>query len=211
MEQPRPQGGIEPRLDRERRIALKQALEALGDHPRLGQGQDVAGANQARNCRASCRGRPVHARPGSPASPLASGNSARRADDSAADHDRMARHSSIHAHCRIPIAKGSAGSMISVDSALTYAVPRIRGRMRPSTIRTDLRRRCRSCSLAARSRPRGACRRHSGTRAWRWCRCRRGSGRRPCRGRARSSCCRRPAQWAGRRARCGRSRPRQRP
>ena len=35
-----------------------------------------------------------------------------------------------------------------------------------------------------------ACRRRPGRRAWRWCRSRRGSGRRPCRGRGRSSCCR---------------------
>ena len=62
-----------------------------------------------------------------------------------------------------------------------------------------------TCALAR------ACRRRPGRRAWRWCRCRRASGRRPCRGRGRSSCCRRPGASAGRTARCGRSRRRRRP
>ena len=51
-----------------------------------------------------------------------------------------------------------------------------------------------------------ACRRRPGRRAWRWCRCRTASGRRPRRGRARSCGCRRRAWAAGRTARRGRSR-----
>ena len=42
-----------------------------------------------------------------------------------------------------------------------------------------------------------ACRRRRGRRAWRWCRCRRASGRRPCRGRARSCGCRRRRRRGG--------------
>ena len=45
-EQPRPEGRVEPRLDRERRVALEQALERLADHARLGQRQDVARADE---------------------------------------------------------------------------------------------------------------------------------------------------------------------
>ena len=117
-------------------LRSKQALDALGDHPRLGQRQDMARANQAAIAvRAAAADLPALDQ-GHPPAGSHEKISARRADDAAADHDRVSRRR-IRGHRRMPIASGSAGSMISVDSALTYAVPRIRGRTRPSTIRTE--------------------------------------------------------------------------
>ena len=47
VEEPGPEGRVEPRLDRERRVVLEQALEPFTDHARLGQRQDVARADEA--------------------------------------------------------------------------------------------------------------------------------------------------------------------
>ena len=118
VEQPRPQGRVEPRLDRERRIMLKQALESLGHHPGLGQRQDMARANQpAVAVRAAAADLPALDQRDLPAASHEEIR-ARRADDAAADHDRVPP-ARIRRHRRIPIANGSAGSTIRVDSALT--------------------------------------------------------------------------------------------
>src|SRR5205823_5611428 len=130
------QGRIEARLDRERGVAPDETLEGPADHPRLGQGEDMARADEpavgVRAAAGELAAIDQGDRPAGSHQVIRAG----RPDHSAAN-DEGGTAGRWDAHGRIPIAKGSAGSTISVDSALTYAEPRIRGRIRPATSRAE--------------------------------------------------------------------------
>ena len=88
----------------------------------------------------------------------------------------------------MPSTKGSSGSKYKVDWPQTKARPVMLGITSPSSPRLY-------CALnrlpmmlsCTRPRPAASCRPPRGRRAWRWCPCRRASGRTPRRGRGRNS------------------------
>ena len=91
-----------------------------------------------------------------------------------------------------PSGKDRSGPGASVASAVTCAVPVMNGAISPVRRRSQRYRAANTLPMTlscSQTSPRPACRRRRGRRAWRWCRCRTASGRRPCRGRARSCGC----------------------
>ena len=180
----------------------------LADHPRLGQRQDVARADEpAIAVRAAAADLPAVDQGHLPAGSHEE-IGARRADDAAADHDHVRASSNSWSW---PDAHREGIGRVDDQGGLGIDVRRPAD-LRPDAALDDPHRAFEHAADDALLPPdlslARACRRRPSRRAWRWCRCRKGSDRRPCPGKARSSCCRHRARWAGRRARYGRSRRR---
>src|SRR5262249_15391903 len=136
VQQPRPERRIEPQPDRERGIALEQALESLTHHPRLRQGQDMARADEPAVGVRAPAGKLAAVDQGDV--PAGSHQEVRAGrPDRPAANDEGGTLARLSAHGGMPMETGSAGSTINVDSALTYADPRTRGRTRPPAIRAE--------------------------------------------------------------------------
>ena len=94
-----------------------------------------------------------------------------------------------HGSSGMPQQKASRGSRMRVDSAVMKAEPVMLGSSCPPAARSGLRRRCRLRFPGARPGREREGLPHTGRPTWRWCRCRRASGRTPCPDRARNCGC----------------------
>ena len=172
------------------RAASFAASSAFAASCRSRPGRPAAGrgwGRRSRSCRASSPGRTR------PRSMIVTRQPASAQVVGAGGADRRRRRRRRRARTLMrgfPWRNGSSGSSSSVASAVTYAVPVMRGMTwPPSTPYRALEHAADDALLPPDLARLAACRRRPGRRAWRWCRCRTASGRTPCRDRARSSGC----------------------
>src|SRR5579871_1678581 len=128
--QPAPERQVQPGLDQERRIPGEESFECARRRARLGQWQDMAGADEAAIAVGAALAEAASLDDGH--LPAGASEIARAcgADNAAADHDHFAGR----CHDRMPIMNGSSGSSSSVASAFTYADPRMQGITLPLSI-----------------------------------------------------------------------------
>src|SRR5438128_4722975 len=123
-EQPAPEGRIEAQLDRQSRVPFTQSLERAAHDARRGQRQHVAGADEAAIAVRAAAAEISLVNDGDLPAIASEKISTGRSDHAAANNYHAAGPPT---HPRSPTRNGSFGSSNNVDSAVTKAVPRIRG------------------------------------------------------------------------------------